>query len=205
MCDFCHEFAAERTAKSRIALSSNGFITIPTLGCFVDGYGLTLPREHVPSYACLGPERLRVGLELLEKQRVRLEHAFGKYILAEHGAADFCDLGSGCCEHAHVHVIPMRDRCAAVVARYFEAGGPPERTGGIDIFEGYSGSPYLMLSTSPGEYLLWRANHAFSRQFVRRVCAELLGRGELYNWRSHAFVPNMLRTKLAIEALCEVL
>src|ERR1051326_2835374 len=45
-----------------------------------------------------------------------------------------------------------------------------------------------------GQYEFWSATH-FSRQFVRRESADLLGQANFYNWREYAFVQNMKRTK----------
>ncbi len=45
---------------------------------------------------------------------------------------------------------------------------------------------YLYLSPRPGEHHVWPSGR-FARQFVRRVCAEQWGVGELFDWRDHPF------------------
>ncbi|WP_157038888.1 hypothetical protein [Rhodopseudomonas palustris] len=174
---------------------------MPTIGCFVDGYSLVLPRKHAVSYASLPHGERQAGLALAEDARERLAQLYGDFIIAEHGAADSCDLGAGCCDHAHLHLIPMGKRCSAVRNAFLEAGAEPSVCGDTAAFENYRGDPYIMLSTDRGRYEFWRATHKFGRQFVRRVCADLLGISPYFNWREHAFVDRMVRTKLACKML----
>jgi hypothetical protein len=201
MCDFCPELSRTPSGRSRIIQRHDGFFLLPTLGCFTDGYNLILPFEHRPSFAVLGRDQLTLGLQFAEGTRKRLARFFGDYLIAEHGALDSGDLGAGCCLHAHLHLIPMPRKLGLVRAKYVAAGGPPYISGDISSFEGVRGRSYLMLSTKEGKYEFWLATHKFQRQFVRSVCAELLGIGRFYNWREHHFTNRMLRTKLICEAI----
>lgn len=200
-CDFCAEISAPRTAKSRIAYDNGAFVAMPTLGCFVDGYTLVLPKKHVPSFAALDQEASLAGAAVVEKTRAALEKLYGRCIVAEHGAADGCSMGAGCCDHAHVHVIPLGDKSERVLEEYRATGGKEQVAGDWRQLAGFTGLPYLMLSTEPGVYRIWAATPQFHRQFVRRVAAGLVDKVAWYNWREFHFVPGMVRTKVALDVL----
>jgi diadenosine tetraphosphate (Ap4A) HIT family hydrolase len=196
------EFARPETPSSRIVRRKNGFISLPSIGCFADGYLLVLPQRHVLSFSHLSDKELNVGLKYAEELRGELEPIYGTYILAEHGAGGPCDPGAACVDHAHMHLIPMGDRAAAVREKYLERGGRPTISGGLDSFRAFAETSYVALSITSERYEFWPANR-FPRQFVRQVCADLLGLGQFYNWRAHPFVLRMKRTKLLCDAIFE--
>lgn len=200
MCDFCAEFAREKAEKPRIVFERDGFIVLPTLGCFTDGYLLVVPREHVPSLASLPTASAAKAIQLAEEVREKLQETFGAFVLAEHGALDCEDTGAACCDHCHLHLIPMRGKSEAVLERYRSVGGPPESVSDARYFAERRGKSYVMLSVAAGRYQFWPATR-FERQFVRKVCADLLGKGDRYNWREHHFAEIMWRTKQACDIL----
>jgi hypothetical protein len=74
-------------------------------------------------------------------------------IIAEHGPRG-CELGAGCCSHAHLHLIPVPDP-GAVTAAYRATGGPGHRLESLAALPGAVEGPCLHLSPQPGEHLLW--------------------------------------------------
>lgn len=199
MCDFCAEFAQPITSRSRIVRREKGIISLPSIGCFTDGYLLVLPERHVPSFSHLTDDELSAGLAHAESLRRKLEPIYGAYLIAEHGAGASCDLGAACVDHAHIHLIPMGSRTTAVKERYCNRGGRPMTTSGLNGFRTFTDTSYVALSIAPNQYEFWPADR-FPRQFVRQVCADLLGLSEFYNWRTHPFPLRMKRTKL----LCDI-
>jgi hypothetical protein len=133
----------------------------------------------------------------VEEMRAGITAVFGPTIVAEHGPRG-CELGAGCCSHAHLHLIPVPDP-DAVTAAYQATGGSGRRLDGLtDLSEAVEG-PYLYLSPRPGEHLLWPAA-GFARQYVRRVCAALHGVGEYFDWRDHPFDANQALTITALQS-----
>jgi diadenosine tetraphosphate (Ap4A) HIT family hydrolase len=201
MCEFCTEFSKDSGGRnSRIILDRDGFAVLPTVGCFVDGYVLIVPRDHAASLASLPAAARSAALDLAEEVRGQLQNVYGQYVLSEHGALNCDDTGAACCDHCHVHLIPMGELTSKVVEYYWKTGGQPEYCGGPAGFESYTARSYVMVSTEPGRYSLWPADR-FERQFVRKVCAGLLGKGDLFNWREHPFTAAMKRTKQACDRL----
>jgi diadenosine tetraphosphate (Ap4A) HIT family hydrolase len=190
-CDFCAEFASDRTG-GRIILQEADWLLLPTLGCFAAGYCLLMPIGHIEAVAELSQAELIWTQDLLERMRDLVGRHFGPAIVAEHGPGR-CDLGASCCSHAHLHLIPVGPDVGAVVAAYQRVGGPPRILRDLSELSTVAGEPYMYLSPTNRTHLLWEAA-GFPRQFVRRVCADLLGLGDRYDWRDHTFPQNMKET-----------
>lgn len=182
-CAFCTEFAQAGNGE-RIIARVGDWVLLPTLGCFIPGYCLLMPLAHVNAIADLPLNDLEMVEIAMERFRVRLEAVYGPVIIAEHGPRD-CELGAGCCSHAHLHLIPVPNP-HAVTAAYQATGGNgasiPTLAGLPELVNG----AYVYLSSRPHEHYIWPAT-SFARQFVRHVCATLHGMGDRYDWRDHAF------------------
>jgi len=196
MCDFCNEFKSKQGARTRIVRSHAGVNIFPTLGCFVDGYLLAVPKQCCPSVALLETEARNSLLVEAMTATKELEPYYGGFIIAEHGSGSTSDLGASCMDHTHLHLIPMADGCPDVLDAYLRTGGDPSLSGSREVFEKIGSRPYVSLSIEPDRYMVWLNVEKFQRQFVRQVCAGLLGMEAQYNWRVHPFVDGMLRTKI---------
>jgi diadenosine tetraphosphate (Ap4A) HIT family hydrolase len=190
-CDFCTEFAAVG-GDSRIVVEHDGWVLLPTRGCFTPGYCLLMPLDHVDAAADLHPAELVAVEATVEQMRARIEAVFGPTIVAEHGSRD-CHLGAACCAHCHLHLIPVPDPDAVTDAYQTTGGAGTVLSGLSDLATAVEG-PYLYLSPRPGRHLFWPADTRFARQYVRRVCARIHGVAGRYDWRDHSFSQNLWLT-----------
>lgn len=188
-CQFCTEFAGAEKA-TRIIIESDGWVLLPTVGCFTPGYCLLMPVEHIDAVADAG-HGLSFIQDLVEDMRHAIAAKFGPTIVAEHGPRD-CDLGASCCSHAHLHLIPVPEP-EAVTGAYRRTGGPGQSLGGIIDLAAAADTSYLYLSPRPGEHLMWPST-GFTRQYVRRVCAALYGLDDTFDWREHPYQSNQALT-----------
>jgi len=198
-CAFCTEFSALAGPgqESRVICEASGWVLLPTAGCFTPGYCLFMPVDHIDAAADAAPAELaRIGAQA-EEMRELIHSVFGPVILAEHGPHG-CELGAGCCSHAHLHLIPVPD-VDAVTAAYQITGGPGRRLACLADLQDMVDGPYLYLSPRPGEHLLW-PSAGFARQYVRRVCAALHGMPERFDWRDHPFAANQGLTVALLRA-----
>jgi diadenosine tetraphosphate (Ap4A) HIT family hydrolase len=194
-CQFCTEFTASH-ASPRIIAEVDGWVLLPTIGCFTPGYCLFMPIHHIDAVADAALPELTKVQHAVEDMREAIASVFGPTIIAEHGPRG-CHLGASCCSHAHLHLIPVPVP-SAVTAAYCRTGGPSRSLRGIVDLAKANNDPYLYLSPRPGEHLLWPA-HGFARQYVRRVCASLHGVGEYFDWRDHPFTDNQNFTIRALQ------
>jgi diadenosine tetraphosphate (Ap4A) HIT family hydrolase len=195
MCEFCDELRAPDSAGSRIVWRDDMWATVPTRGCFVAGYSLLLPMDHLISFGSAAVGDLAGAERAVERLRSLVASAFGPAIVAEHGAS-VCDMGASCCDHAHLHVIPVPS-VEAVGAIYVAQFGSPQRLGALRDLKRFADAPYLYLSPKAGEHFVW-TNGRFPRQFVRRVCAQLHGIPAKFDWRLFPFEGNMVATCRAL-------
>jgi len=192
-CAFCTEFAAlPRPGEgTRIICEMSGWVLLPTVGCFTPGYCLFMPLAHIDAAADAAPREFLSISAAAEEMRALISGVFGPVIIAEHGPRG-CELGAGCCSHAHLHLIPVPD-VNAVTAAYQATGGPGRRLEDLADLPGVVEGPYLYLSPWPSEHLLWPST-GFARQYARRVCAALHGVGDRFDWRDHSFDDNQALT-----------
>lgn len=198
-CSFCAEFGAFPSSGqgSRIIGEDSGWVLLPTIGCFTLGYCLFMPLDHIDAVADAAPGELASVGAAVEKMRELINGVTGPVIIAEHGPRG-CDLGAGCCSHAHLHLIPVPDPDAVTLA-YQATGGPGHRLRSLDRIADAVDGPYLYLSPRPGEHLVW-PSPGFARQYVRRVCAAQHGIPDHFDWRDHPFDANQARTLTVLRA-----
>lgn len=192
MCEFCLEFRWSPRAGSRIIWRDESWVTLPTLGCFVPGYVLLLPVEHYLSFGSLPPEDRSAAAEVAERLRITIAAEYGPVIIAEHGATQ-CDVGSQCCDHAHLHLIPVPEP-GQVERDYTEVGGEPIRLDSLAELGALAGQPYVYLSPRAGVHLAWLGG-GFPSQFVRRVCASAHGLADRFDWRRYRYEDTMEVTR----------
>jgi diadenosine tetraphosphate (Ap4A) HIT family hydrolase len=193
-CQFCAEFAATRTSRSRIIWENNSLLLLPTIGCLRPGYCLLMPRIHRRSFAVLGEDELSDAENSLRCLRDRIAEKYGPMVVAEHGPGE-CDMGASCCDHAHLHLIPLPGLVDSLVDIYQQVGGKPRLLSCLGDLRRFDGQPYLLLSPQDDLYMVWTNVERFKRQFVRWAIAKLMGVEALYNWRDYHFAHNMLITK----------
>jgi diadenosine tetraphosphate (Ap4A) HIT family hydrolase len=197
-CEFCAEFVRDANG-GRIIQRYADWMLLPTLGCFVAGYCLLMPVDHREAVAELSEAALAHVQSLLDRVRPLITGVYGPVVVAEHGPGR-CDLGASCCSHAHLHCIPIGHLSDAVVAAYERLGGPPIVLRDLTELSTFAGRPYLYLSPTAQTHLVWHAA-GFPRQFARRVCADLLGLGDRYDWRDYPFVEVMGQTLVRLRAV----
>lgn len=184
MCAFCTEFARP-VADTNIITERQGWVVLPTIGAFTPGYCLLMPRRHIDAAADTATDELAGVAEFAEEMRATIARIYRTpVVLAEHGPRG-CDVGAGCCSHAHLHLIPVPDP-GTVAAAYAVTGGPGATLERLaDLPATVTGS-YLYLSNAPGDHRLWPSS-GFARQFVRRVCAAQHDHADRWDWRDHPF------------------
>ncbi|MEH0407409.1 hypothetical protein ACFY7V_33800 [[Kitasatospora] papulosa] len=192
-CQFCAEFApgeSKRTTRI-ITETAGGWVLLPTVGALTPGYCLFMPLEHLDAAADVTPAGLALVAAEVEEMRTLIQARYGPVILAEHGPRD-CELGASCCSHCHLHLIPVPDP-DAVTAAYEATGGAGLLLTSLADLPAAADGSYLYLSPRAGEHYYW-PSAGFARQFVRRVCADQLGVGQLFDWRDHPFTEHHQRT-----------
>lgn len=198
-CSFCLEEKRSLSEKTLTFLADESFFALPSLGCFTLGYSLVVPRVHVRSFSDLTSDGLSNAAKFLEVVRDKVEKTYGPCLIAEHGTGDD-EVSAACCDHAHIHVIPIQGHGDAILSKYQSAGGGPTIMRSLQDLHSYKLDSYILASVSSGEFLLWKSSKKFIRQFARIVSAEALDVGEFYNWRVHTFWDNMVKSYIDLRS-----
>lgn len=179
----------------RTVYESENFFVIPTIGQFIKGYLLIIPKAHVMSMAEFNNKLMDEFNSVLDDvcTILKLTYNYSKLLVWENGTGNS---GKGKAKdsivHCHVHVAPSNLTA--------------------DIIEGKSIFPLIPISTcnikdySKYSYLLikdgldkWRINYKpevyIPRQYVRQLLAEEYSiPGEQWNWREYPFKNLLLET-----------
>jgi hypothetical protein len=152
----------------------------------------------VTSFAHLGKSDLtNIQSRLAEIQSIIGQEYRSDVIVAEHGAGSATKCGASCIDHAHFHLIPVKNQLN-VFQQFLEMGGAPEIFESLSDLSRLEGNPYVYLKWKADKHLVWRNVEKFPRQFVRIVCATLKGIGDMYNWRFFPFREEMQATTLRL-------
>jgi hypothetical protein len=215
MPEFFDEFAkagsSEREIRRHPLSEGLELVSFPTFGSFVRGYVLLAPISQGTEYQSLGelPEvEYFKAAELIETYRRMLRDFNSAVILGEHGDSSQ-RVGFGgtcsCVREAHAHLIPVQDRSYSTMLKMFARGGEADHHvhSWEDLRPHLIGEhPYVLMSTSPRNFFIWKEPLKLARlgsQAVRKACAEALGLGDKYDWKTHRFPELMEATRKFVD------
>lgn len=196
-CAYCQYLDGHAQKNERTVYRSENFFVIPTLGQFITGYLLIIPKDHIMSNGELSPKHLEEFSIVLKDIEYILKLAYpnSKGLLVwENGSGTG---GKGKAKdslvHSHVHVAPsaLTTNDIKVMSGFdFDE---------IDLNElaHYKIHSYLLVKNPDNEKWIINNNPEIyiPRQYVRQLIAEEYGiQGEAWNWRTHPFEERMHQT-----------
>jgi diadenosine tetraphosphate (Ap4A) HIT family hydrolase len=149
---------------------------VPDISPLVDGHVMLVANRHIGSYSEIGEEKLGQIDDFLAAYREVCFQTFGEEVVAfEHGVPLSSDGKNTCVEHAHIHIIPLKqgDVFNRIVKRL-----------------NLSQSPRLRLENKKNHYLaawdhsgrLWMSEDVgFESQVFRREIGSEIGE-VLWHW-----------------------
>lgn len=176
-------------------LKSPGYRVLPSLGSIVPGWTLIIPRQHHLNMSTHydDPEftqvRLRVATVLKERLRMPVR-------VFEHGATQVHS-STGCgVDHAHVHVVPLKESLLRTVGDM-----APDltwvRVAMTDVMRYAGDAEYLWYAddaTQQEPQGMLAVLPAPRSQFFRRAIAANLGMPARFDYRADPFVKNIEST-----------
>jgi diadenosine tetraphosphate (Ap4A) HIT family hydrolase len=199
-CEFCDEFCgggqnsfATRyldVLEDRTVLETDHVKVLPSLGHFVKGYLLLVPKPH---YCTLADAPRNVIREVEETKRTLIRHLsalYGPYVFFEHGARAL-DAGGCGIYHAHLHALPLSvDEVLAKLKGQF-----PYRPIGslLGLKSATSSKSYLYCENSRAQSRLFFPT-SLPSQFMRRLIAEAAGIPQ-WDWRQSGREDALLATR----------
>jgi ATP adenylyltransferase len=177
---------------TRFLFKDDDFIVLPMIGQMVEGYLLIIPVDHYMSYSHLQP-RLYCKLQRLKSEVSKiLELTYGAPIFFEHGPMSESTRAGSCCDHAHIHAVPMN---VDVSDEFVKSGFDLQIIQSLsDLKSQYERKqPYLYYENQEGRAIVMDAPSVPS-QFIRQLIAKKLNWGDKWNWMLHLNVEFLIST-----------
>lgn len=187
-CKFCEigqKLASARPWDEVIAESPN-YVVIPSVGGFVDGWVLIVPKRHCLSMAVNFADQELADLRQRTSRALKTEYHQSVWCF-EHGAA-FTGSQTGCgVDHAHLHLVPLACSLSHVLLQN-DAAKNWRQIRASDLGQFAAGREYLFYSSNSSDFELdgyvGVAEKPVS-QYFRRAIAEAVGRPAFYDYRDY--------------------
>jgi ATP adenylyltransferase len=173
----------------RVMLDTSLFAVVPSLGPLIGGHSLVCPKSHIRSFANLDTKGYEEFRNLKRVLKSALKHAYGADVhLFEHGAATGGNRILCSVDHAHMHFVPLPERTPLEAVEQIEW---MQFDGSIETLRDLAGSrEYIFYESPDGDgRLLLSDGSEFESQYMRRLMAKALSRGDRWNWREQPDAP----------------
>jgi len=147
------------------------------------GHALLFTTSHLPSFAASSPAQMVAAEEVLQRLCGLGRYAAGAVLVFEHGTTEATG-GSGCVDHAHIHILPIPDPLSERIE--------PEPRVPETIATLGPRRPFDRLPMLAGQAYFWVAGRHLQmltivprspeRQVLRRIVATLLGLPRHRTW-----------------------
>jgi ATP adenylyltransferase len=99
-------YSSNRKLWDTPLFESHSFVALPTVGAFIEGWLLVVPRAHALNYARISDDKWDEAENFLSEVSRLVEAEYGQVAVFEHGpAARHSAVGCGV-DYAHFHIVP---------------------------------------------------------------------------------------------------
>ena len=197
-CVFCDEVETRefivngKSLGNRVIFESNNFVVFPALGQIVEGYLLIVSKEHHISTCVFSDDLFSEFHFVKEKVKEVLASYYQPPLFFEHGATSLSNKGGCCIDHAHIHAVPIRVNLFEELSKNFSYN----QIYSYDKVQEYYGKnlPYFLIENNLSERYLFEVNSQVSSQYIRRIIADKIGKPDIWDWRKHYGLDELLKT-----------
>lgn len=186
-CTFCEASNPSEVIRE----TPGGLRALASYGGFVPGWAIIVPPEHVPSTAMLSADA-RIKFDQMREEIGRLlEDRAGRYVMFEHGAADFLRPAGCGVDHAHVHLVPLDLNLREAIAELRDPDLDLDWRPVLDWPEPRHGHDYIWVCDRTGSWINYTTQQP--SQVVRRAIARALGVSQ-WDWKADLRLDNVHET-----------
>lgn len=202
-CTYCRYLTGNTYPYEKILYKSQNFFVIPTLGQFIPGYLLIIPKQHLMSNGELDIALLQEFETVLEdiEYILKLAYPSSKSLLVWENGSGKCGIGKAkdSLVHSHVHIAPTRLTSKTIA----QISGFPFEEIELCNLPYYKEHSYLLIRTPEKDK--WNINNDpklyIPRQYIRQLIAEEYNiPDDGWNWRTNPFINIMYETAATITA-----
>ena len=207
-CRFCGIVNGAQSARTNALdtpwLQSPHYAAISSVGGFIPGWSLIVPRSHRLN---LTADYDREDFVAFTKEAISLVEAkFGRSCIFEHGTTSEDSETSCGTAHAHLHVVPFAGDLESL-AEQFDESLEWKHVRCSDLAKASAGSEYLFVANeycgnnSSGKLALLSQGRS---QYFRRVLAQAVGKVGSHNYREDPCTDQSLRSAHVMHGLTDL-
>lgn len=208
-CPFCNEFNGRKDLsyfevmfgskydiEERCILETDNFSCVPSIGSFVEGYILTIPKKHYLCALMMPENHLKELLSISTTLSSFYNNYYHKsFLIFEHGTADIKNVGGMSVVHAHLHFVPCSVQVFSLLPEFqflkFESIWAVQ-----EYYLKNNTTPYLLLKDTDDSYYLAIAENIPSQYFRKKVC-DICGVKGTGDWKKYPYIDNIKKTLTA--------
>ncbi|MBC8484756.1 MAG: hypothetical protein H8D45_01785, partial [Bacteroidetes bacterium] len=176
------KYIEEYNLENRIIFETENFCVLPSIGPLVEGHLLILTKEHYLSYAHIPQSKYRELKQVKYSTSKLLQRVYHSPVFFEHGPMSEVLKGGTCCDHAHLHAVPV-DIEINIKEELQKFNFIPRDIKDLEELRDNKERlvPYLFFEDSQGEKIVCDAPMV-ETQFIRKLLAVKIGSKNVF-WR----------------------
>ncbi len=184
------EFTKYFTTENTVLHETENFIVIPSLGSFVIGYVLVIPKNKILSYSELDVSYYSELSNLSRYLVSHIEKHCGRVVCFEHGpSVPESTLGCGI-DYAHLHVVPTDCPVKLTLEKKFSFVKFEIQSN----WKQFENKDYLYLNENDQDYFADISGENIVSGLIRKTIAEFENHHHRHDWRQHRFEDNIKKT-----------
>jgi len=197
--NICNKKFQEDTFQNKTLFESDNFRVIPSLGAMVEGWILLIPKDHYISFSEMDDVRLKEAEMMCDKVYSLLEGLYQSKIVSFENGASSRNNKIGCgVDYAHIHFVPIEIDLKKILDLEYQTELEWKSVKSIQDIKSYQNDSYFYIKNNNNERYITRAINPRS-QVIRKGIANLIGVPNQYDWKTHSFHKNIVKT---IDSFC---
>ena len=177
-------------------MESDNFIAIASIGAFVEGWSLVVPKKHKLSCAIDYGDAEFLRFTMQVKQHI--ESIYGNAVMFEHGANEDGSL-TGCgVNHAHFHIVPSEH---SLEHKLLDTGLDWRPCDSFGLVKLNSSRDYLFYADNISEHDItgfYAQPEIPESQFFRKLLAVELDVFGVHDYKKHPYLNRSLQSRLKL-------
>lgn len=186
-CPFCND---EMIPK--IFFKTKYFKVIPSIGPLKEGHLLIITKKHFTSIAKIPLMYFHDLKKIYSITRNLLSKLYSEPIFFEHGTNTMINYSGQSIVHAHIHILPASINLSNKLRQCFLE----KKISFLHDLKSRTEKQYdyLFFENNNREKFVYIVKDKLPSQYLRRIIAESLGNGGMWNWKEYPLYENVERT-----------
>ena len=189
-------FGSKYDIEERCVFETDNFVCVPSIGSFVEGYLLVIPKKHYLSALTMPETHIDEFLSITSVLSYFYSNYYHQtFLVFEHGTSNVENVGGMSVVHAHLHFVPCSEQVITLLNE-FDFLEFDNLWAVREYYLRNATAPYLLLKDIDDLYYLAISEKIPSQYFRKKVCdiCSIKGTG---NWKEYPYIDNIKKTLAA--------